>query len=100
MSDQTIYIVVFLVVVSVFVGIVVVLNYLVHGRWNGPASSGRTFRCPFCESTRKPKRTTKMSGPGCIVFVLLLIVCFPLAILSLFMTETIATCRDCGIKLG
>jgi hypothetical protein len=58
------------------------------------------FRCPFCHSNVPPEVKSKISTAGWVIFVVLLIACFPLCIIGLFIKEDYRVCRSCGIKLG
>lgn len=58
------------------------------------------FKCPFCGGSTPPKVTRQVSTAGWIIFVILLLACFPLCALALFVTEDHRSCHDCGIKLG
>jgi lipopolysaccharide-induced tumor necrosis factor-alpha factor len=66
-----------------------------------PARQGQSgFRCPFCQSNLPPLAKRKISTTGWIVFVVLLIFCFPLSIIGLFIKEDYRVCSSCGIKFG
>jgi DNA-directed RNA polymerase subunit M/transcription elongation factor TFIIS len=43
------------------------------------------FRCPFCQSNLAPKVKRKISTAGWVTFALLLVFCFPLSIIGLFL---------------
>lgn len=59
------------------------------------------FHCPFCQSTRRPRKSSKITTAGWIFFwVLLLFLCLPLCWIGLLMTEQQTHCSDCGMKLG
>jgi hypothetical protein len=58
------------------------------------------FRCPFCRSNAPPKVKSRISTAGWVIFVILLIACFPLCIIGLFITEHYHVCSSCGVKLG
>lgn len=57
------------------------------------------FRCPFCHTAAMPLVKKKMSTTGWVVFVVLLICCFPLCLLGLLIKEDYRQCSQCGIKL-
>jgi DNA-directed RNA polymerase subunit M/transcription elongation factor TFIIS len=57
------------------------------------------FRCPFCQSNLAPKVKRKISTAGWMTFAWLLILCFPLCIIGLFIKDEYHVCRGCGIKL-
>jgi GYF domain 2/LITAF-like zinc ribbon domain len=63
-------------------------------------SVGTGFRCPFCQSTQPPLTRSKISTAGWVMFVVLLIACFPLCIIALFIKEDYRVCSSCGTKLG
>lgn len=58
------------------------------------------FRCPYCDTPAPPEIRTKVSGGGWVVFVVLLLVFFPLCWVGLLMKDEYRTCYDCGVKLG
>jgi hypothetical protein len=58
------------------------------------------FRCPYCGSEEIPLVKKKMSTAGWIVFVVLLLACFPLCLLGLLITEEHRSCYDCGMSVG
>jgi hypothetical protein len=58
------------------------------------------FRCPFCQTNYPPQVMSRISTAGWVIFVILLIACFPLCIIGLFITEDYRVCSSCGIKLG
>ena len=62
--------------------------------------AGSNFRCPFCQSNELPDVKRRISTAGWVTFVLLLIFCFPLCIIGLFIKEDYRVCSCCGIKLG
>jgi hypothetical protein len=57
------------------------------------------FNCPFCKSNLAPKVKRKISTGGWVTFSALLILCFPLCIIGLFIKDEYHVCRSCGIKL-
>ena len=67
-----------------------------YGRGSRPAVG---FRCPFCQSNLAPKVKRKISTAGWVTFTSLLIFCFPLCIIGLFIKDEYRVCRSCGIKL-
>jgi hypothetical protein len=67
-----------------------------YGRRSRPAVG---FCCPFCQSNLAPKVKRKISTGGWVTFVALLIFCFPLCIIGLFIKDEYRVCRSCGIKL-
>jgi hypothetical protein len=58
------------------------------------------FQCPYCGTEEPPEVKTRMSTTGWVVFVILLICCFPLCLLGLLAREDYRVCGDCGIKVG
>ncbi len=76
-----------------------------QGRYAGPQPAvyqpgGIGFRCPFCQSGLPPRVKSKISTAGWVVFVVLLIACFPLSIIGIFIKEDYRVCSSCGTKLG
>src|SRR5690242_11746323 len=72
---------------------------------NQPAriQPGFGFRCPFCQHQGPPIITEKVSGGGWVLFVVLLLLCFPLCWLPFVLKgckEEIRRCASCGTKLG
>ena len=67
-----------------------------HERWSHGLSG---FRCPFCGTDSPPVVQKKVSTAGWIIFIVLLIGCFPLCLIGLFVTEDFRVCGSCGIKL-
>ncbi len=57
------------------------------------------FRCPFCQTSDPPRTVSQISQTGWILFIVLLIFCFPLCIIGLFVTEPYRVCSSCGIRL-
>lgn len=62
-------------------------------------ASGR-LECPFCHTDAMPLVRSQISTAGWIVFVVLLLLCFPLCLIALFIKEDFRVCSRCGIKLG
>jgi DNA-directed RNA polymerase subunit M/transcription elongation factor TFIIS len=60
---------------------------------------GARFCCPFCQSNLAPKVKRKISTAGWLTFSLLLIFCFPLCIIGLFIKDQYHVCRSCGVRL-
>lgn len=58
------------------------------------------FRCPFCGSDSAPRVRKQISQTGWVVFVLLLLFCFPLCFIGLLIKEDYRQCYECGMKLG
>lgn len=65
---------------------------------HGPPQMG--FQCPFCHTQQPPYVQSQISTAGWVLFVVLLIFCFPLCIIGLFIKENYRVCSGCGIKLG
>lgn len=61
-------------------------------------SSRHGFTCPYCQTHRPPRVASKISVAGWVLFVVLLLTCFPLCIIALFITENYRICSSCGIK--
>jgi lipopolysaccharide-induced tumor necrosis factor-alpha factor len=62
--------------------------------------SRRGFRCPFCRSDAAPLFRSGISAAGWVVFVVMLLFCFPLFFIGLLMQEEYPVCRDCGARLA
>lgn len=63
-------------------------------------ATGSGFRCPYCGTSELPYITTRISDAGWVVFVLMLILCFPLFWIGFLMTEDVRHCAACGARLG
>ena len=61
---------------------------------------GGSFRCPFCGCNEAPITKQKVSTAGWAVLIVLLIVCFPLCWLGLFIKDDYHECYECGMKIG
>ncbi|HKP72414.1 MAG TPA: LITAF-like zinc ribbon domain-containing protein [Pyrinomonadaceae bacterium] len=53
------------------------------------------FRCPHCQSTEPPVVSKRIGLAGWIVFFSLLIFCFPLCFIGLFIKEEYRMCSWC-----
>lgn len=53
------------------------------------------FRCPHCQSTAPPVVAKRIGAAGWIVFFALLIFCFPLCFIGLFIKEEYRMCSWC-----
>ena len=62
--------------------------------------SRRGFECPYCGYDGSPRTNSHISGAGWAVFIVLLLVFFPLCWIGLLMKDTYRVCGDCGAKLG
>lgn len=58
------------------------------------------FQCPYCKSTADPTHKGQISTKGWIVFFALLILCFPVCFIGLFMREDTVTCAKCRMRLS
>ena len=58
------------------------------------------FKCPFCQSQSPPVQKQKISTAGWILFVILLLACFPLCWIGLLIKEDYRSCSFCGLGLG
>jgi predicted RNA-binding Zn-ribbon protein involved in translation (DUF1610 family) len=67
---------------------------------SGPVEKGPQFHCPFCGSAKLPKRKSEISTKGWVICLVLLILCFPLCWLGLFIKEESKFCRDCNMRLA
>lgn len=56
--------------------------------------------CPYCDENRKPRREDETSPAGWCVFVVLLVVFFPVCWLGLKMKRDKLTCRACGCRIN
>lgn len=65
-----------------------------------PQPRPRGFLCPYCGAQSPPIVRQQISTAGWVLFVVLLLVCFPLCIVALFVKEDYRVCSGCGIKLG
>lgn len=61
--------------------------------------AARPVECDRCGSTYPPYQRTVISQTGWVLFVVLLILFFPLCWIGLLMTETQINCSDCGVRL-
>jgi hypothetical protein len=62
-----------------------------HAHPHAPAH----FRCPHCQSTAPPVVAKRIGTAGWIVFFTLLIACFPLCFIGLFIKEEYRMCSWC-----
>jgi hypothetical protein len=71
-------------------------------RDNPPPSprQSKGYECPYCHTDEYPIVKKQISTAGWVLFVVLLIACFPLCIIGLFITDTYRICGACGIRLG
>lgn len=60
----------------------------------------RGFRCMHCGSSDLPVTVKKISTGGWIVFVVILLVFFPLCWIGLLITDNYKVCYECRIRLG
>ncbi|MEP6924852.1 MAG: LITAF-like zinc ribbon domain-containing protein [Pyrinomonadaceae bacterium] len=60
----------------------------------------RGYRCPRCGINAPPVVQKKISDGGWIVFVLMLIFCFPLFFIGLLMREERRVCPACLLQVG
>jgi hypothetical protein len=66
-----------------------------HRRGRRP--SGRV--CDWCDSDEPPVYRRQISVAGWVTFAVLVLLCWPLCFLGLFITEDVAHCNDCGRRL-
>ncbi|MCA1816647.1 MAG: LITAF-like zinc ribbon domain-containing protein [Acidobacteria bacterium] len=64
-----------------------------------PAVAPADFRCPYCHTNAPPVVSTRISTGGWIVFAALLIACFPLCFIGLFIKEEYRRCSWCHAPL-
>ncbi|HEV2799377.1 MAG TPA: LITAF-like zinc ribbon domain-containing protein [Pyrinomonadaceae bacterium] len=60
-----------------------------------PAAAPTHFRCPHCQSTAPPIVAKRIGTAGWVVFFALLIACFPLCFIGLFIKEEYRMCSWC-----
>jgi DNA-directed RNA polymerase subunit RPC12/RpoP len=60
----------------------------------------RRFECYRCGSTYPPVTKTEISQTGWILFVVLLVMFWPLCFIGLFQKESFQACADCGARVG
>jgi lipopolysaccharide-induced tumor necrosis factor-alpha factor len=68
-----------------------------------PAPPYGVFVCPFCRVQAPPIIQKKVSDVGWVLFVVLLLCCFPLCWLPFVIDgckEDVRRCSSCGTKLG
>ena len=65
-----------------------------------PPRRRRGFRCPYCGTDEPPRARQRVSVAGWVVFAVLLLFCFPLCLIGLFITEEEKVCWGCGLRLG
>lgn len=58
------------------------------------------FRCVYCGTNSPPYFEKRISPSGWVVFVVLLLFCFPLFFIGLLIQEDYRVCSRCGIKIG
>ena len=58
------------------------------------------FKCPYCQSQSPPIQQQKISTAGWVLFVVLLLACFPLCWIGLLIKEDYLSCSFCGLNLG
>ena len=64
-----------------------------------PASAQR-FRCPHCQTTEPPVVARRISTAGWVVFFALLIMCFPLCFIGLFIKDEYRQCSWCRAAIS
>jgi DNA-directed RNA polymerase subunit M/transcription elongation factor TFIIS len=65
-----------------------------------PARRRKRFECPRCGSRDRPIEKSEISQTGWILFVVLLVVFWPLCFIGLFQKETYQACGECGARVG
>ncbi|MGI9107244.1 MAG: LITAF-like zinc ribbon domain-containing protein [Pyrinomonadaceae bacterium] len=60
-----------------------------------PQTAPGHFRCPHCNSTAPPVLSKRIGVTGWVVFFALLIFCFPLCFIGLFIKEEYRMCSWC-----
>ena len=66
----------------------------------GEAPAKGAFSCPFCGTIIPPTRKKKIHPAGWALFVVLLVLCFPICWLGFFIREEVSKCSDCGLRLA
>ena len=64
------------------------------------ALSAEHFRCPHCQTTQPPVVARRIGTAGWIVFFALLVFCFPLCFIGLFIKEEYRQCSWCRAALS
>ena len=59
------------------------------------AAAAGHFRCPYCQSAAPPVVAKRIGTAGWVVFFALLIFCFPLCFIGLFIKEEYRMCSWC-----
>lgn len=65
-----------------------------------PSAPAGVFTCPFCRYQGPPLARSKVSTGGWIMFVVLLLFCFPLFWIGLLMKDHYRVCSGCGTTVG
>jgi len=60
-----------------------------------PPHTPTNFRCPHCNSNAAPVIAKRIGTAGWVVFFALLIICFPLCFIGLFIKEEYRMCSWC-----
>ncbi|MBL8796064.1 MAG: LITAF-like zinc ribbon domain-containing protein [Planctomycetia bacterium] len=58
-----------------------------------------SFRCPFCQSTRRPTASMEMSTAGVVTTIALIFLCLPLFWIGFLIREEKRRCSQCGRQL-
>lgn len=58
------------------------------------------FVCPVCRASAPPLERDKVSTAGWVLFVVLLVFCFPICFIGLLQKEKYRVCAYCNHKLG
>lgn len=58
------------------------------------------FTCPFCRYAGAPLSRSKISTGGWVMFVVMLLFCFPLFWIGFLMKDYYRVCAGCGTTLG
>ena len=61
------------------------------------------FKCPFCSSEEIPTTTKRVNTGGWVLFVVLLLFCFPLCFIPFLVDgckDEVRKCLSCGSTLG
>lgn len=65
-----------------------------------PQLSAEHFRCPYCQTAAPPTVGRRIGTAGWVVFFALLIFCFPLCFVGLFIKEEYRQCSWCRAALS
>ena len=67
---------------------------------NPPGTPAAAWVCPFCRYQGAPVVTSKTATGGWVMFVVLLLMCFPVCWLGLLIREQYRKCPQCQSRFG